>query len=244
MESTAIIALSKQSVVRRKMSVIANNLANMNTTGFKGEKLMFIEHLVRSKGGTTIGGDKLRYVRDIATYRDLAEGPMAKTGNPLDLAISGDGFFVIGTGGGDRYTRGGNLQLDEEGQLVTRQGDPILSEDGDPFFFSPQDKNIDIAKDGTVSTENGTIGKLAVVTFENPQDMRIIAGGLYSTQQAPKELDEMKVMQGMLEQSNVNPIIEMTRMIQVSRSYASTKSFIEKEDERMKKTIQEYARPA
>jgi len=244
MESTAVIALSKQSVIRRKMSVIANNIANMNTSGFKGEKLMFVEHLVRSKGGAKIGGEELSYVRDVATYRDLAEGPMAKTGNPLDLAISGEGFFVIGTGDGERYTRGGNLQLNADGQLVTRQGDPILSDGGDPFFFSPQDKQIDIARDGTISTENGTIGKLAVVTFDNLQDMRIVAGGLYNTGQAPKALDELKVMQGMLEQSNVNPIIEMTRMIEVSRSYQSAKSFIEKEDERQKKAIAEFARPA
>jgi len=244
MESTAVIALSRQSVIRRKMSVIANNIANMNTTGFKGEKVMFVEHLVRSRGGQRIGGDKVSFVRDIATFRDLAEGPMKKTGNPLDLAISGEGFFIIGTGAGERYTRGGNLQLDEGGQLVTRNGDPILSDGGEPFFFSPEDNHIDIAMDGTVSTENGAIGKLAVVTFENPQDMQVVAGGLYNTRQQPQGTTELRVMQGMLEQSNVNAIIEMTRMIDVSRSYQTAKTFIEKEDERVKKTVEAFARPA
>lgn len=244
MESTAGIALSRQSVIRRKMSIIANNIANMNTAGFKAEKLMFVEHLMNSRGGHNIGGDKLSYVRDIATFRDTSEGPMKKTGNPLDLAISGEGFLVIGTGAGERYTRGGNMQLDSEGQLVTRKGDPILSADGDPFFFSPEDKQIEIARDGTISTENGTIGKMAVVTFENPQDMRVVAGGLYNTRQQPQESEELNIMQGMLEQSNVNAIIEMTRMIDVSRSYQTAKSFVEKEDERIKKTVEAYARPA
>lgn len=244
MESTAVIALSKQSVIRRKMSVIANNIANMNTTGFKAEKVMFVEYLARSRGGQSIGGDKLSFVRDIATFRDLSEGSMKKTGNPLDLAISGKGFFIIGTGAGERYTRGGNLQLNSDGQLVTRKGDPILSDQGEPFFFSPEDTQIEIARDGTVSTENGTIGKLAVVTFENPQDMRVVAGGLYNTSQQPQESTELNVIQGMLEQSNVNAIIEMTRMIDVSRSYQTAKTFIEKEDERIKKTVQAFARPA
>ncbi len=244
MENTSLIAVSRQAVLRRSMSVIANNLANMNTTGFKGEKMMFVEHLVRSRGGEKIGGDRLAYVRDIATAKDLSEGAFKKTSNPLDLAINGDGFFVLGTPGGERYTRSGNFQMDATGQLVTRSGEPVLSDSGEPFFMSPEDSNIEIARDGTISTENGVLGKIAVVSFANRQEMRVVAGGMYSTSQPPVPVEQPVIAQGMLEGSNVKPIAEMTRMIEVSRSYQSTKNFVQREDERMKEMIKEFARPA
>ncbi len=244
MENTSMIAVSRQAVLRRSMDVIANNLANMNTTGFKGEKMMFVEHLVKSRGGHRIGGDKLAFVRDIATAKDLSEGAFKKTGNPLDLSISGDGFFVLGTPGGERYTRSGNFQMDSTGQIVTRNGDPLLSDSGEPFFMSPADTTITVAPDGTLSTENGVLGKMAVVSFANKQAMRVVAGGMYSTNQAATPVEQPTIIQGMLEGSNVQPIAEMTRMIQVARSYESTKSFVGREDERMKEMIKEFARPA
>ncbi len=242
METTSIIAVSKQAVIRRSMSVIANNLANMNTTGYKGEKMMFVEHVVRSAGGIKIGGDKLAFVRDIATARDVSEGAFKKTGNPLDLAIHGDGFFVIGAPGGERYTRNGNFQIGSDGQLVTRNGDPVLSDSGAPFFLSPDDVHIEIDSGGILSTENGELGKIAVVNFANKREMRMVADGLYSSRQQATPTEEAIVSQGMLEGSNVNPIVEMTRMIEVHRAYEGTKSFIQKEDERLKNMIKEYSR--
>ena len=224
------------------MSVIANNLANMNTTGYKGEKMMFVEHLVRSPGGTKIGGDKLAFVRDIATARDLSEGAFKKTENPLDLAIHGDGFFVIGTPDGERYTRNGNFQIGDDGQLVTRNGDPLLSDSGAPFFLSPEDTHIEIDSSGTLSTENGELGKISIVNFADRRDLQIVAGGLYSTTQQAAPAEEARVSQGMLEGSNIQPIVEMTRMIEVHRAYEGTKMFIQKEDERLKNMVKEYAR--
>jgi len=240
MENTSIIALSRQSVIRREIDVIANNIANMNTTGFKGEKMMFVEHVVRSKGGDKIGGERHSYVRDIATARDLSEGPLQQTGNPLDLAISENGYFVIGTEAGERYSRSGNFQLDQDGQLVTNLGDPVLSQDGAPFFFSPEDKDITIAKDGTISTENGALGRLGIVTFQNPHELKIVSGGLYSSTQPAQPVEAPVVLQGMLENSNVQPIIEMTRMIEAHRSYSRIKDFIEKEDGRIKKMMEAF----
>ena len=199
METSSLIAVSKQAVIRRSLSVIANNLANMNTTGYKGEKMMFVEHLVRSPGGTRIGGDKLAFVRDVATARDLSEGDFKKTNNPLDLAIHGNGFFVIGTPGGERYTRNGNFQIGNDGQLVTRNGDPVLSDSGAPFFLSPDDTHIEIDSSGTLSTENGELGKIAVVNFADKRDLQLVAGGLYSSRQQANPVEEARVSQGMLE---------------------------------------------
>jgi len=224
------------------MNVVANNIANMNTTGFKGEKMMFIEHLVKSAGGGRISGDQLAFVRDIATVRDLSEGPLERTGNPLDVALRGDGYFVVETKDGDRYSRSGRFHLDEGGQLVTDRGDPVLSDGGQPFFFSTEDKDISISRDGTVATENGELGRIRVVEFENQQKLRATAGGLYETGEQPQDVDSPDIVQGMLEGSNVEPIIELTRMIEVSRSYDAAKKFIDKEDERMRKVAQEMGK--
>lgn len=243
MENTAFIALSRQTTLRREMNVISNNIANMNTAGFKAEKMMFVDHLVRSKGGDGIMGDKLAYVRDIATMRNFEEGPLERTGNPLDVAIHGDGFFTVSTAQGNRYTRAGRFELDGTGQLVTRHGDPVLSDGGQPFFFSPEDKEIMIARDGTISTENGVLGKIAVVTFENVHELKEVAGGLYTTEQVPTAAEKPDMVQHMVEGSNVKPILEMTRMISVNRAYASVKKMLEKEDGRIKKMVAEMMRP-
>ena len=241
MENTSLIALSRQGTLRRQMDVVANNIANMNTTGLRGEKMLFIEHVVRSPGGEQIFGDRLAFVRDIATVRDLSEGPLERTGNPLDLALRGNGYFVVETEGGERYTRSGRFHLDEEGQLVNNHGHPVLSDGGEPFFFSTEDNEITISRDGTVATENGELGRLRVVTFENEQMLRVTAGGIYDTEERPDAVDSPDVVQGMLEGSNVEPIIELTRMIEVSRSYDAAKKFIDKEDERMRKVARELA---
>jgi len=241
MEASTYIALSRQSGLRRQLDIVANNLANMNTSGFKGEKMMFVEHLVRSKGGHKPLAEKISYVRDIATLRDFSEGPLEKTGNPLDLGITGEGFFTIQTDRGDRYTRNGHFQLDEGGQLVTTAGDPVLADGGNPVFFAPGDTKIAIARDGTISTQNGELGKLAIVKFENEQQLRPGAGGLFATNTAAQAVENPNVQQGMLEGANVQPIVEMSRMIQVHRTYDGVKSFIEREDERVRKMVRDIA---
>jgi len=244
METSTFIALSRQTALRRQMDVVANNIANMSTTGFKGERMMFVEHLVKSQGGERILGDKISYVRDIATMRDLSAGPLEQTGNPLDVAIEDEGYFVIQSDSGNRYTRNGRFQLDESGQLVTASGGSVLSDGGQPFFFAPGDTKISIARDGTVSTQNGDLGRIAVVNFANEHQLRPGAGGLYSTEAAPQPLENPGLVQGMLEGSNIQPVVEMARMIEVHRTYDGVKGFIEKEDERMRRMIRDMGQVA
>ncbi len=242
METSSLIAMTRQDVLGRNLEVLANNLANMNTAGFKGQKVMFVEHLVRSRGGESILGNKLTYVRDIATLRDTRDGPISQTGNPLDVAISGDGYFTVRTDIGDQYTRNGHFRLDEAGQLVTQAGDPILSSNGQPFFFGPEDTKISIARDGTVSTNNGQLGKLKIVSFENRQKLRLVGGDLFATDQEANDVERPNLIQNALEGANIQPIMEMSRLIETQRAYDSIKRFIDREDDRMKEMIKGLSR--
>jgi len=226
------------------MDVVAHNITNMNTAGFKGQDMMFVEHLVKSRGGEKLLGNKLAYARDIATMTNFNEGPMEKTGNPLDLAITGEGFFVVQTPQGERYTRSGRLKLDEGGQLVNQNGQPVLSSGGQPFTLAPEDTQITVSRDGTISTNNGNLGKLRLVRFENPQLLKRSAGGLFSAEAAPIDVEQPSISQGMLEGSNIQPIFEMAKMIEIHRTYDNVRSFIEREDERMRNMIREMARTA
>jgi len=250
MENASLIALSRQDSLRRDLNIIANNLANMNTTGFKAKKMMFIEHLVRNQGGESVGGRNLAFVRDIATMRDTSIGNMKDTGNPLDVAIRGDGYFVIGTDAGERYTRNGHFRLDDAGKLVTQGGHPVLSDSGQPFFFGPEDTQIKIARDGTVSTNNGgstltsnEVGRIRVVRFANDQKLHDTAAGLLTTDQPAEDVQDPEVVQGVLENSNVRPIAEIAKMIAVQRAYEGVKRFINREDERIRTMMRELNRP-
>ena len=243
METTSLIALSRQSGLRRQMEVVANNLANMNTVGFKGEGMMFVDHIVRSQGGETPFKQKLHFVRDVATVRDTTEGEITQTNNALDVALSGGGFFSVQTPDGVRYTRNGRFQLDQSGQLVTQEGFAVVTQGG-PIVLGPRDATVNIARDGTVSTETGQIGKLRVVVFDNEAALHQVGNTLFQTDQEPRNLDRPNVVQGALEASNVQPIVEITRMIEVQRSYESLSRFIDREDERVRAVIREFGQIA
>lgn len=243
MENTSYVALSRQATLRRQMDVVANNLANMSTHGYKGGSMMFVEHLVKSKGGDSLLTPQLAYVRDIATLTDTSAGPIETTGNPLDLAIQGEGFFVVDTPEGERYTRNGRLQLDNTGQLVNQLGQPVLADGGAPIIFAPEDTEIVISRDGTVSTNNGELGKLRVVTFDNLQDLERTSGAQFiaSEDNPAQDVESAAVLQGAVEGSNIEPIREMANMIAVHRAYDGVKNFIEREDERQRAMIRDLA---
>ena len=245
METTAVIAASRQGGLKRQLEVVANNLANMSTNGFKSSQMMFVEHVVKSKGGERLLSPKLTYTRDIATRIDVTDGAIETTGNPLDMAIRNEGFFVVrDQGGNEFYTRNGQFRLDTTGQIVNQQGYALIAEGGQPITLSPEDSEINIGRDGTISTENGQLGKLQVVRFENAQDMQRTSGALFTSQLPPQPVQNADIIQGALEGSNVEPIMEMARMIELHRSYESAKSFIEREDERERSMIRDLVREA
>lgn len=237
MENTGYIALSRQSVLRRKMDIIANNMANMNTPAFKGEDMMFVEHLRK-----TGDNDRVSLVQDIALLRNLKMGPMAKTDNPLDLAINGDGYFVIETPDGERYTRNGSFQLNQQGQIVTTQGDLVLGADGNAITMPADEPHISIARDGSISAGETLVGRLQIVSFENEQELEKQSDSLYARgEQEPQAAEGAEVAQGMIEGSNVQGIVEMTKMITTVRSYSSASKLVEQEHERQRRAIQVLA---
>lgn len=236
MDNALLIGLSRQSAMAREMSTIANNLANMNTTGFKGSSMLFDEYLMPTASEDS--PDKtLSFVQDYGQYRNMNDGEMKTTGNPLDVAISGEGMFSIQTPQGTQYTRVGHFQINDQGQLVTEQGMPVLTDAGTPLTISKDDSTITIARDGTVSTENGQLGKLGLVTFDKLQELKANGDGLFTTTQTPTPVAEPRMAQGSIEGSNVNSIVEMTNMIDVQRAYISAAKLVQTADEMRAKAI-------
>ncbi|MCF8481852.1 MAG: flagellar basal-body rod protein FlgF [Rhodospirillum sp.] len=233
MENTSYIALSRQMGLWRELDMVANNLANMNTTGYQGEQPMFSQFLVRTRDSEQRLPEKLAFTQDKGSYRDTSPGALEQTGNPLDLAIEGDAYFEVRDEVGPMYTRAGRFTMNPDGQVVTAEGLPLMTEANTPLILAPNETQISIASDGTVSTENGQVGKIRLVTFDEPYKMERVAGGLLDAgDMEAKPATDAQLQQGMIEKSNVNPIVEMTHMIQVQRAYEAANNLIEMEHDR------------
>jgi len=234
MENSFYIGLSNQLAARRQLDVIANNLANMNTTAYKSESMMFAEYLQESENG-----QKVSYVQDIALFRNLKEGSFAHTGNDLDLAISGNGFFEVETEVGPQYTRNGSFGLNAEGEIITSSGARLLDDGDQPFVLPPGSGRVMITKDGTVSTKDGPIGRIRIVQFDNEQNLQKLSNSLYDANgEEPKPAENVELLQGTLEESNVTGIIELTRMISAARGYKAAASLLKQENQRQREAIQ------
>jgi flagellar basal-body rod protein FlgF len=244
MENAGYIALSRQTALWRQMDQIANNMANVNTAGFKGERVLFTDYLAKVRTDRSLFRDTIAYTEDFGMVRDLSEGALQTTGNPLDVAIKGDGYFAVENQDGQRfYTRSGRFKLDADGQITTSSGEILLSDTDQPIVLAPTETEITISRDGTVTTENGQIGRLRLVGFADQRALKKVTEGLYDAgEQTPTPLSAPHVTQGMLEGSNVNPISEITRMISVQRAYESAQKMIETEHDRQRQAIDAFAK--
>jgi len=244
MDNTLYIALSRQTALWRELDMSANNMANLNTTGYKALEPHFTPYIEKTVTDERLLKHKLIYTHDFGIVRDLRDGSLAATGNKLDFAISGDGYFVVDTKDGERYTRNGHFKLDNEGKIVTSDGDALLGEDGKPFFIAPGETQISLNKNGTISTENGQIGKIKMVSFKDRLALKETHGGLYiHDEDNQPEKDTVSVIeQGMLEQSNVNAVVEMTKVIALHRAYEATNKLIDEETERRSKMMDTFAK--
>lgn len=236
-ENTAYIALSRQTALRRQIDVIANNIANMNTAAYKNQRMLFEEYLVEPAAKT-----KLSFVQDVSVYRDLSAGELTSTSNPLDVAINGDGYFAVETEAGERYTRNGHFRLDADGMLVTSDGHAVLDIDSQTILLDPNERELTISRDGTISGALGPIGQIAVVNFDDPYLLKPLGGSLYETDQQAQPAQNAAVVQGMIEGSNVEPILEITKLTTLSRSYQSTQRLIENDHDLRRRTIRALGR--
>jgi flagellar basal-body rod protein FlgF len=251
MQNALLVGLSRQVALSREMDVIANNLANMNTTGFKADGAVFEEYIspTASADNFPAADRRISFVQDRATWMDLSQGPLERTGNPLDVAINGKGYLVVQTPRGERYTRNGAMQINSNGELVTAEGFQVMGESG-PITLQPKDRNIAISQDGTISVQAGNNtqtesqrGQLRLVSFDQPGRLQKDGTGVF---QAPAgvtpQADKLsRVMQGTVEKSNVRSIIEMTRMIEVTRSYTHVANILTQQAELRRTAIDKLA---
>ncbi len=247
MDNTKYIALSRQMGLWKQMDIVSNNMANMNTAGYKQDDAVFSSYIVKTEGAKGFGQVPLYFTQDFGTFKDFQEGAFQETGNALDVALQGNAFFAIETPNGEMYTKKGQFALDANGMIVTKDGDALLSENNEPFFIAPGEKEIVISENGEVSTETGVIGRLKLVTFGNEQKLLKMGGTKFANTEGNMMTiggGNTRVMQGKIEQSNVQPIVEMSKMIKLQRSYEYVQQMIDEEHERLSNTISTYSQLA
>lgn len=252
MQNALLIGLSRQVALGRELDVVANNIANLNTSGFKADGSIFEEYLSPTAKAlaATKSDARVSYVRDRGTWHDMTQGPVEKTGNPLDVAIDGKGFLVVNTPRGERYTRNGALQINANGNLVTSEGFEVVG-DGGPITIQRGDRDISISAQGTLSVRAGTEiadsprGKLKIVAFDDIQAMQLTKDGS-GTFAAPAGVSpqvdaKSRIVQGSIEKSNVRGVVEITRMIEISRSYAQVAALLQQQHEMHSSAINKLA---
>lgn len=235
MDNAGYATLSRQSGLLREMQVVANNIANMSTTGYRQEGLMFSEYITRVDGGPSMSMAN-------ATVRNtsMLQGAMTMTGGQLDLAIEGDGFFLVETPDGERLTRAGSFTANGEGDLVTPRGFRVLDAGGAPVFIPPNAQDLSISADGTVSTGGQPLTQVGLVMPVNSNGMVREDGVMFRADDGVEPALEGRILQGFLENSNVQPVDQITRMIQVQRAYELGQSFLDAENERQIEALKTF----
>ncbi len=248
MDNTNYIALSRQMALWKQLDTVSINMANMNTAGYKEGEAIFTTYLAETQNGAAdMIGNPLSFTQDFGIYKNFVEGMISTTGNQLDAAIKGDAFFAVETPDGEMYTKKGQFTLDKDGAITTNEGNYLLSENGTPFFIAPGESEITITESGEVLTENGSLGRIKLASFEDNQKLTRVADTLFANTEGNKmELNngDYRVIHKAIEKSNVDPITEMTKMIKIQRSYEYVQQMIDEEHERLSNTIQAYAQLA
>jgi len=244
MDNTLYVALSRQMILRRQMDVVANNIANTDTAGFKVEDIISETSPERLPVQPGSGSKNIQFVLDTGLARDFGQGALMSTSSPLDVAIEGDAFFQINTARGDRFTRDGRFATDQTGKLVTKMGDAVAGDGGAEIILDPLLGEPSIARDGTISQDGKQVGKLPVYRFASLSGLAKDGDGLYRNDgnQAPEAATDAQVHQRMIENSNVKPVIEVTRLIEVSREYERIARLMDQTAELDRKAIERLGR--
>jgi flagellar basal-body rod protein FlgF len=229
MENAVYTTLTRQSGLNREMQIVANNIANAATTGFKQEGVIFSEYIRRTKGADSISMASARVGETL-----LSQGELTKTGGAYDLAIEGDGFFMVQAPEGNRLTRAGMFTPDAQGNLVTADGFPVLDPGEAPIFVPSDDGPVNISPDGTISANGQPVGQIGLFVPTDQRGMIREGSVLFRADAGVEPAENSHVLQGFLEASNVDPISQLARMIEVQRAYEMGQSFMDSEDERIR----------
>lgn len=237
MDNTGYTTLTRQTGLMREMRVVANNIANMATTGFRQEGLIFAEHVKRVADGPSLSMATAN-VRNTS----LMQGALTQTNGRFDLAIEGEGFFLIETPRGERLTRAGSFTPNAEGDLVTPDGFRVLDAGGAPIFVPPDAAALGISADGTISSDGQPLGQIGLFRPADPNSLIREDGVMFRSEDGIEPVEEARILQGFLEGSNVDPLGQIARMIEVQRAYELGQKFLETEDERIRSAVKTFIR--
>ena len=243
MDNALFVGLSRQMILRREMEIIANNIANMDTTGFKMESML--QKTDPAEPAVTLGGPRpVKFVAPDGVARDFGQGALIKTGGELDMAIEGKGFFQIQTPQGPRFTRDGRFTTDPTGRLVTQAGHAVLDASGGEIPIDMEKGQVAVGADGTLTQGIEQVGKVGMFAFANPGALEKAGDNLFrnASNLTPNPATEARLRQGHLEGSNVKPVLEITRMVEVSRAYEQTAKMMDSEAELARRTVERLGR--
>ena len=245
MENAAYIGLSRQMTLRRELDIVANNIANADTTGFKVEQM-----LVGTELGARARNHAIRpsasFVLDKGVGRDFGQGALQQTSRDLDFGIEGEGvFFTVQTATGPAYTRDGAFTMDDTGRLTTQEGHPVVTDAGE-LIVNPELGPITVGQDGTITQDGQIVGRLNVVRFDTLSVLEKSGDNLYrnTSNAQPVEATDARIRQGMLEGSNVNTLIEITNLVEINRTYESVTRMIENTNDLSRRAVERLGKVA
>ena len=237
MDASGYTTLTRQAGLMREMQLVANNIANASTTGFRREGMVFSEHVKRLEEGPS-----LSMANGNTRHVDLTQAGLSQTGGTFDFAIQGDGFFQIETPEGLRLTRAGSFTPNADGELVTPDGFRVMDEGGGAVFIPPDAAQISLARDGTLSADGEPLTRIGLWQASDPQQLTHEGGTLFASAGGLEPVEGGVVLQGFVEGSNVNPIAEVSRMIEVQRAYEMGQGLLDREDDRVRNVIRTLGR--
>ena len=239
METTMFLAIARQSALRREMEAVAHNLANASTTGYKSQSPLFKEVLAK-----TSPTERISSVIDQGLMTNTTDGPLKPTDLTYDFGIRGSGYFAVQTPSGERYTRNGNFKLDSASRLVTQNDSAVLGADNRPIVLPPNAGDIRVAGDGTILAGTQVVGQMKIVGFTNDRALKRGPNSLLIADEAPQRGPQAKVVQGVIEESNVIPMFELSRMTEIVRNFQQANNLVEQEHDRQRDAVRRIGKPS
>lgn len=233
MDNTIYANLTRLDGLKSELQAIANNIANVSTPGFKKEGVIFSEHVAALETSNS----SLSMARAQLQRSDFTQGSLTQTGAPLDFAIDGEGFFLIEFGEGEALSRAGNFKRNANGELVTASGYRLLDAGGAPVLMPPDAQQINISADGTLSADGRLIANIGLFLPAEGDTPRRVADTLFTLQEPPQPVEAPVILQGFQEDSNVDAVLEVARMIEVHRAYERGANLNQTEDERIRTVL-------